>query len=68
MTGKHYFVEKNEEGMFAVRAQGSKHASSLHRTQGEAVVEADRLNSEDHPDVERVRQTDGGGPDKWRSA
>lgn len=66
-TNKHYFVEKNEDGKFAVRAQGSQHASSLHATQEEAIAEAKRLHPADHPDVERVRNV-GDGPDKWRAA
>jgi len=68
MTEKHYFVEKNEDAKFAVRAKGSERASSLHDTQAEAIAEAERLNPADHADVERVRDTPTGGPDKWRSA
>lgn len=67
MTGRHYFVERDQDGRYAVRAQGSKHASSLFPTQLEAIQEAERLNAEDHPDVERVRHM-GAGPDKWRAA
>lgn len=67
MTDKHYFVELNEDGKFAVRAKGSERASSLHDTQAEAIAEAKRLNPSDHPDVERVRGV-GDGPDKWRAA
>jgi hypothetical protein len=66
-TEKHYFVEKNEDGMFAVRAKGSDRASALFPTQAEAITEVKRLNPDDHPDVERVRHTSGGGPDKWRA-
>ena len=67
-TDKHYFVEENEEGKFAVRATGSKRASALVNTQQEAVRTAKRFNPHDHPDVERVRTGKSGGPDKWRSA
>lgn len=66
-TNKHYFIEKNEDGKFAVRAQDSQHASSLLATQAEAIAEAKRLNPADHPNVERVRHV-GSGPDKWRAA
>jgi hypothetical protein len=32
-TGKHYFIEENDEGKFAVRAKGSTRASKLLKTQ-----------------------------------
>jgi hypothetical protein len=35
-TGKHYFIEENNEGKFAVRAKGSQRASRLADTQKEA--------------------------------
>ncbi len=68
MTDKHYFVEMNDDGKFAVRAKGSERASSLHDTQAEAITEANRLNPSDQADVERVRTSAGGGPDKWRAS
>jgi hypothetical protein len=40
----------------------------VHDTQKEAIEHAKKLNPDDHPDVERVRHTSGGSPDKWRSA
>ncbi len=67
-TQKHYFVEKNDDGKFAVRAEGSSRASSVFDTQAEAIAEAKHLNPNDHPNVERVRHTAEGGPDKWRPA
>lgn len=67
-TGKHYFIEQDENGKFAVRAQDSDRASSLHSTQEEAIAEVRRLNPEDKPDVERVRNRESGGRDQWRAA
>jgi uncharacterized protein YdaT len=67
-TDNHYFVEKNENGKFAVRAKGSDRASGLFETQAEAIARVKELNPADHPDVERVRETETGGPDKWRKA
>jgi uncharacterized protein YdaT len=66
-TGKHYFIEQTEDRRYAVRAKGSEHASGIFDTQREAIDYAHELNPDDHPDVERVRNTDAGGPDKWRS-
>lgn len=65
-TENHYFVEENKQGKFAVRAKGSKRASRLLDTQAEAEKFAKQLNAGDKPDVERVRNTAGGGRDQWR--
>ena len=65
-TGKHYFVEQTDDGRFAVRAKGSQRASDILDTQRAALDRVSELNPNDHPDVERVRHTPGGGPDKWR--
>jgi hypothetical protein len=65
-TDNHYFVEKNEDEKFAIRAKGSDRASGLFETQ--AIPQVKELNPADHPDVSRVRETLTGGPDKWRKA
>jgi hypothetical protein len=67
-AGKHYFIEQTADNQFAVRAQDSDRASSLHATQAEATAEVRRLNPDDLPDVERVRNVSTGGRDQWRSA
>ena len=66
-TGKHYFIEKTDDGRYAVRAKGSERASEILDTQRAAIDRVSELNPNDRPDVERVRHTDAGGPDKWRS-
>ena len=66
-TGKHYFVEQTDDGRYAVRAKGSNRASDVLNTQREAIDRVHELNPNDHPDVERVRHTATGSPDKWRS-
>jgi hypothetical protein len=65
-TGKHYFIEQTEDRRYAVRAKGSERASGTFDTQREAINHAHELNPDDRPDVERVRNTDAGGRDKWR--
>jgi len=67
-TGKHYFVEQTDDGLYAVRAKGSKRASDILDTQREAIDRAKELNPNDRPDVERVRNTQAGDRDKWRPA
>ena len=66
-TDKHYFIEENDDGRFAVRAKGSQRASGLRDTQKQAEELVKRLNPDDKPDVERVRNTKAGGRDQWRS-
>lgn len=64
----HYYVEQTADHRYAVRAKGSDRASEVLDTQREAIERARELNPNDHPDVERVRDTDRGGRDKWRKA
>ena len=65
---KHYFVEQTDDGRYAVRAKGSERASDILDTQREAIERVKELNPDDRPDVERVRNTNVGGRDKWRSS
>lgn len=66
-TDDHYYIERTPNGTYDVR---NRHGvvSSGHRTQEDAVNDAKRRNPNDHPDVERIRHTPEGGPDKWRPA
>jgi hypothetical protein len=67
-TDKHYFIEQMKDGRYAIRPKGSERAAGTFDTQREAIERANQLNPDDHPDVERVRNTDVGGRDKWRRA
>jgi len=66
-TGRHYFIEQTDDGRYAVRAKGSQRASDIVNTQRQAIQRVKELNPSDHPDVERVRKTRVGEPNKWRS-
>jgi hypothetical protein len=66
-TDKHYFIELNAAGKFAVRAKGSHRASRLCDTQKQAEVIVKKPNPDDKPNVERVRNTKFGHRDLWRS-
>jgi len=67
-TDKHYFVEQRPDGQFAATPKGATRAAGLFDTQHEAIAQVKQWNPNDRPDVERVRRTDVGGPDKWRSS
>ena len=66
-TKKHYFIEQNQAGRFAVRAKESERASTVVDSQKEAIERAKEFNPEDKPDVERVRTSSQGRRDQWRS-
>ena len=68
MAKGNIYIEKREEGDFAVRKEGSKRASAVAPTQKEAIEKARQMNPDVSPDVERVRHTNKGKPDQWRKA
>jgi hypothetical protein len=63
---KQTFVERRPQGDFAVRRPNSERASAVLPTQREAIARARELSPDRTPLVERVRNTTGGHPDKWR--
>ena len=60
------YVERRPEGDYAVRKPNSGRASAVAPTQAEAIGRARQLNPAAAVHVERVRNTSGGSPDKWR--
>lgn len=66
MAKKEVFIERREEGDYAVRKPGSDRASAVLPTQAEAVERAREIDPDAAVLVERVRDTKVGGRDKWR--
>jgi hypothetical protein len=67
MTPKHeLFIEQREQGDYAIRRPGSERASGVAPTQSQAIEQARNLDPNATILVERVRNTDVGGRDKWR--
>lgn len=65
MSDNRLFIERRPEGQdYAVRKPGSKRASAVLPTQGEAIEWAKQKDGDIF--VERVRKTKCGNPDKWR--
>jgi hypothetical protein len=60
------FVERREQGDYAVRRGESERASDVLPTQREAIERARELRPGHDPLVERVRNTKVGGRDQWR--
>ncbi|WP_139484015.1 DUF2188 domain-containing protein [Bradyrhizobium ivorense] len=68
MKNKRIYIERREEGDYAVRRANSERASDVLPTQREAIERAQELSPGARPHVERVRHTSVGSPDKWRKA
>jgi hypothetical protein len=65
MAGK-LFIERRDEGDYAVRRPDSERASATESTQAEAIERAREIDPDATIQVERVRNTEKGGRDKWR--
>jgi Uncharacterized protein conserved in bacteria (DUF2188) len=60
------FIERRDQGDYAVRRPGSRRASDVLPTQSEAINRAREFEPNSTPMVERVRHTSRGKPDQWR--
>ena len=59
-------IERRSQGDYSVRRGGSERASVTAPTQKQAIEKAEKLDPKAAVLVERVRDTDVGGRDKWR--
>lgn len=66
MAKNELFIEKREQGDYAVRKPGSEKASAVLPTQAKAIERARQMNPDSAVHVERVRDTNVGGRDRWR--
>lgn len=65
MSKKPLFVERRRDGTYAVRQADAARASAIAETQSDAIdIAKDMTDGPVH--VERVRNTNVGGRDKWR--
>ncbi len=60
------FVERRDQGDYAVRRPNSERASAVTPTQSEAIGRAGQIAPNARVLVERVRNTSVGGRDQWR--
>lgn len=65
MSGK-LFIERREQGDYAIRRGQADRISDRRDTQAEAIERAREIDPSAAILVERVRNTDLGGRDKWR--
>jgi transcriptional regulator with XRE-family HTH domain len=61
------YIERREEGDYAVCRPGSERASAVLPTQAEAIERAKEIDPNAAIHVERVRDTSRGRRDKWRN-
>ena len=66
MADDNLFIERREQGDFAVRKPNSQRASAVAPTQKGAIAKAKDINPDAAIHFERVRNVGGGNPDKWR--
>ena len=66
MAEKKIFVERRDQGDYAVRRPNSERASAIAPTQGQAIGRAGEIAPNARILVERVRNTAVGGRDQWR--
>jgi len=62
------YIERRPQGDYAVRRGGSERASMTAPTQKAAIEKAEKLDPQAAILVERVRDTNVGGRDKWRKS
>ena len=62
------YIERRDDGKYTATRQGAQRAGAVTDTQKEAIDESRRMYPGVRPDVERQRDTDKGGHDKWRRA
>lgn len=60
------YIEKQQNGAYAVKKADAKRASAVAQTQKQAIKKAEKLNPGAEIHVERVRDTKKGGRDQWR--
>ncbi len=69
MSDKHeVFIERREQGDYAVRNANAQRASAVAPTQKEAIEKAKVMKPDAAILIERVRNTATGHRDKWRKA
>jgi hypothetical protein len=66
MAKAELYIERREQGDFAIRKPGSERASAILPTQAKAIERAHKINPDAAVHVERVRETSVGGRDRWR--
>jgi len=66
MAKAELYIERREQGDYAVRRPGSERASAIVPTQAEAIERARVINPDAAVHVERVRETSVSGRDRWR--
>lgn len=66
MSGKLFIERREKEGDYAIRRGGADRISDREDTQAQAIERAREIDPMAAILVERVRNTDAGGRDKWR--
>ena len=68
MSENRFYIERRDDGKYKVMRPNAEKASAVTDTQREAIERAREMDPGKSPDVERVRYTRRGTPNKWRRA
>jgi len=66
MSGRLFVEYREEEGDYAIRRPNAARISGHESTQAEAIERAHEIDPNATVQIERVRNTQVGGRDKWR--
>jgi len=66
MSKDRLFIERRDQGDYAIRRPNSERASDVRPTQAQAIERAREMEPGATVEVERVRNTNVGHRDKWR--
>jgi hypothetical protein len=66
MKSKQFFIERTDDGDYSAKRGGAARVSAVEPTQKAAIERARKIDPTAAIHVERVRDTNVGGRDKWR--
>lgn len=66
MNNGQWYIERRDDGKYSAKKGGADRASAVADTQADAIEAAKKIDPNAAIHVERVRETEGGAPDKWR--
>ena len=66
MSREALFIERRDDGQYAIKRANSQRASDVLPTQAAAIERAREMSPAAPIHVERVRRVTSGSPDKWR--
>lgn len=67
MSNDQWYIERDDDGRYSARKGGARRKSVVAGTQRQAIERAQQIDPNAHLNIERVRMTNRGSRDKWRT-